>query len=255
MRAKLSSPAKIGRIGRVNIATSHFTVHELSPALWLDASDLSTITQSGGAVSQWSDKSGNGRHATQTTGSAQPATGIATMNGRNVLSFSSVNTNTLNFSSIPQAYLGFTLFYAANPDIASQPATYRDHVKINGVGTGSQRQPLIYANKNYPRMVVSAGAVDGTFFTNPGVNDTAAPDIFVVAWKTAEELFRKQSGYAFFSSGTPVLAQVPEGVSSQLGSVGTIAEVIFFSRKLAASEINLVGRYLASKWSIAWTDI
>ena len=33
--------------------------------LWLDASDAASITSSGGLVSQWSDKSGNGRHATQ----------------------------------------------------------------------------------------------------------------------------------------------------------------------------------------------
>lgn len=33
--------------------------------LWLDASDTSTITEVGGKVSAWNDKSGNGRHATQ----------------------------------------------------------------------------------------------------------------------------------------------------------------------------------------------
>ena len=33
--------------------------------LWLDAKDESTITESGGAVSQWDDKSGNDNHAVQ----------------------------------------------------------------------------------------------------------------------------------------------------------------------------------------------
>ena len=42
------------------------------PTLWLDASDASTITESGNKVSQWSDKSGNGNDATQATGSLQP---------------------------------------------------------------------------------------------------------------------------------------------------------------------------------------
>lgn len=43
-----------------------------SLALWLDADDASTITLNGSTVSQWSDKSGNGRHATQASASAQP---------------------------------------------------------------------------------------------------------------------------------------------------------------------------------------
>ena len=37
----------------------------ISPALWVDANASSTITQSGGVVSQWNDKSGNGRHLAQ----------------------------------------------------------------------------------------------------------------------------------------------------------------------------------------------
>lgn len=40
--------------------------------LWLDASDPTTITQSGNSVSEWRDKSGFNRHATQATSSHQP---------------------------------------------------------------------------------------------------------------------------------------------------------------------------------------
>lgn len=56
-------------------------------AVWFDAADLSTITESGGSVSQWNDKSGNGRNASQGTASIQPATGVNTQNGLNVLTF------------------------------------------------------------------------------------------------------------------------------------------------------------------------
>jgi hypothetical protein len=40
---------------------------------WWDAQDGATITQSGGTVSQWSDKSGSGNHLVQATGANQPA--------------------------------------------------------------------------------------------------------------------------------------------------------------------------------------
>lgn len=77
----LGDPALLGGLG--------FNPLSLSPALWLDASDTSTITSSGSPakVSQWNDKSGNGRNVTQPTGTAQPGTGSTTQNGLNVLTF------------------------------------------------------------------------------------------------------------------------------------------------------------------------
>jgi hypothetical protein len=45
----------------------------IQTALWLDAADASTVTTVSGAVSQWNDKSGNSRHATQSTAGSRPA--------------------------------------------------------------------------------------------------------------------------------------------------------------------------------------
>jgi hypothetical protein len=64
-----------------------FSPLSLQPKLWLDASDLTTITESSGAVSEWRDKSGNNYAFTQSTGTAQPTTGSTTQNGLNVLAF------------------------------------------------------------------------------------------------------------------------------------------------------------------------
>jgi hypothetical protein len=55
---------------------------EITTAFWGDASDASTVITSGGFLSQWNDKSGNARHATQAVGSSQPA---YTLNGQNNL--------------------------------------------------------------------------------------------------------------------------------------------------------------------------
>jgi len=60
---------------------------ELSPDLWLDATDASTITESSGSVSQWASKDGGNKLFTQGTASAQPATGTTTFNGLNVIKF------------------------------------------------------------------------------------------------------------------------------------------------------------------------
>lgn len=58
---------------------------------WHDASDAATITSSGGAVSQWDDKSGRGNHLAQATAANQPTTGTLTINGLNVIDFDGTN--------------------------------------------------------------------------------------------------------------------------------------------------------------------
>ena len=59
--------------------------------LWLDGSDLNSITSSGGLVSQWSDKSGNGYHATQATDLNKPTVVTDDISKRSCLRFTNPN--------------------------------------------------------------------------------------------------------------------------------------------------------------------
>ena len=68
-----------------------WTPAQLTTTFWFDASDETTITESSGSVSQWDDKSGNGHHLTQGTGSYQPTTGTRTIGGLNALDFDGAN--------------------------------------------------------------------------------------------------------------------------------------------------------------------
>lgn len=56
-------------------------------SFWFDASDASTITLVSGAVSQWNDKSGNGRNATQATSTNRPAYSLTSFKGKPGLTF------------------------------------------------------------------------------------------------------------------------------------------------------------------------
>lgn len=69
--------------GDLRLAKSftQWTPSLISTALWLDAADASTISQSSGAVSQWNDKSGNGRNFTQVTAASRPAYTLSALNG------------------------------------------------------------------------------------------------------------------------------------------------------------------------------
>lgn len=50
----------------------------IQTTLWLDANDSATVIQSGGAVTSWRDKSGNGRNATADGNPTYSATGMST---------------------------------------------------------------------------------------------------------------------------------------------------------------------------------
>jgi hypothetical protein len=64
-----------------------WTPSQIATAIWLDASDSSSVVTVSGAVSQWNDKSGNNRNATQGTSARQPVYTSARLNGLNVITF------------------------------------------------------------------------------------------------------------------------------------------------------------------------
>ena len=91
--------------------SSGFNPLTLSPALWLDASDSTTLFQSNGGaaasadgdpVGYWLDKSGNNRHASQTSGSNKPMLKVGVQNSKNIVrtngtsSFMTISTLTMN---------------------------------------------------------------------------------------------------------------------------------------------------------------
>lgn len=59
--------------------------------LWLDAYNTDSIQQSGGAVSQWNDLSGNGLDFPQATESFKPSSGTRKLNTYNVIDFDGVD--------------------------------------------------------------------------------------------------------------------------------------------------------------------
>ena len=82
----------------------------LSLALWLDADDSSTITLNGSTVSQWRDKSGNGRHASQATVAKQPAYSATGFNNKPRILFDGID-DTLAIAST-------ALFSSGNADLS-----------------------------------------------------------------------------------------------------------------------------------------
>jgi len=83
-------------VSAVSSASSSVTPIDLQPPLtnlfaWYDSSDASTITLSGSNITQWNDRSGNAKHATQSTASFQPTIVSSGLNGKNTILFDGTN--------------------------------------------------------------------------------------------------------------------------------------------------------------------
>lgn len=79
-----------------NFPSSSWTPADIATAIWLDASDASTLydaTTGGslvaadGAVARWEDKSGNARHFTQSTSGRRPMRKTAVQNALDIVRF------------------------------------------------------------------------------------------------------------------------------------------------------------------------
>jgi hypothetical protein len=89
----------------------------ITTALWLDAADSSTVTTVSGAVSQWNDKSGNARHATQaTSANRRPAYTTAAQNNLNAITFTAADTHWLALPDSTNPATGSAVFAACKPN-------------------------------------------------------------------------------------------------------------------------------------------
>ena len=72
-----------------------WTPAALTTAAWYDAADVHSIIHKNGNVSEWRDKSGNGRHAAHTGTTRTPVFGKSKIGGIHVITFDSAQGNAL----------------------------------------------------------------------------------------------------------------------------------------------------------------
>jgi len=165
--------------------------------LWLDAADLTTITEVAGAVLQWDDKSGKGNHAVQATGVEQPATGTATIGGLNAIDFDTVDDFMNLTTPIPA-----TADYAV-VGIVDRPTVIGNDQIFVGSDDGDSKYPFLWngvalytkfdvfnavGNENVDGVHILAGirdAADDTWVRFDGVEGakaaTTAPTTLIIA--------------------------------------------------------------------------
>jgi len=236
--------------------------------MWYDADDVSSISLgSGTQVSQWNDKSGNARHASQSNSSLRPNYLTNQLNGKPVIDFGAatgtvrldIASNQYQFStkSIHAFAVGKTRYesntdfssffggYAASQSTSAGSLAYSFPGNAGSLGNGSQ-QFLNTSRAWFP----SGNKFDYSSSQFYQVN--ASWDGVTVAYRQS----RTDDGSAVFD-GTGLSNKISypcnaigwqEGPS--YGSTITIAELIIYDKPLSASDIEKVESYLFSKWGV-----
>jgi hypothetical protein len=229
--------------------------------VWLDAADSSTLTLAGDGtqVTQWADKSGNGRHATQSTVANAPRLSTGIQNGRDGIAFSSTPGTCLNlpdFTTVP-----YTIFM-----VMKYATTGNTGIALFLHRSGQGGNTAIFRNLygDAPNPIYQSIGVDygGSAFrymaASPGVNDTAThiqtfslPNSSVGNFYLDGVLGDSTAG---FTQSTGTATKITLGAYNQKPAEvplnGTIHEVIWYDSVLSASNRNAVHSYLSAKWAV-----
>jgi len=223
-------------------------------AVWLDASDLSTITKNGSnLISQWADKSGNNNHATQLVGANQPL--FTSSSSQNYMpAIHSIANDMLTIADSPTLnYNECSIFMVHNLIAGSGNFSY---ALWKWSGSGNYEFILTGMNDTISasRLFTSSngttidGIIDGPTPRNNGTTSLL-------------ELQYSGTEINFLTSGTPQGTDTTPGTIHNGGADLTIfngaasiiqetQEILIFTSELSTEQKQHVRNYLIQKWRI-----
>jgi hypothetical protein len=219
----------------------------ITTALWLDAADASTVTTVSGAVSQWNDKSGNARHATQATAGRRPAYTSSGLNGKNVLTFAD---DFLSNASVDWGDSASSVFLVLG---ATGPGTFRN---IIATGTGVMNQWGYGLTNTNAYAIFQILVAPQAFSATPSITDilcfTSAGRVStsVSATLTTNGTLngtRTRSG-AGLTSTAGIIIGSDNSVSEPF--TGFIGEVVLVPEIVSTNTRQQMEGYLAHKWGL-----
>jgi len=235
----------------------------LSPALWLDASDASTlytdsglttlVSADGDPVGGWQDKSGNSKNATQSSGTNKPLFKTNQLNGKSSLRWDGVNDfldlgNNFNFGSSQ-----FSIFIVVKSNNTIEvPIFIKDTGGggQNGIWIGKTADPggyYSYFNGSSYFQIGYTGAYLSTW-VRPSVvrNNTSTNGVQLYANGTATNT--ATDSRTLTNTNSLRIGQFSTGLYGKFS--GDFAEILVFNTALSASNRGLIDSYLLSKWGV-----
>ena len=218
-------------------ATSGFSPLSLpNLALWLDASDSSTVTLDGSNnVSEWRDKSGNLRHSTQASTLLRPAYTSAAVNGLNAITFDAADDllSCYNAAANPCTWFAVHKWSGGNRD-----TRIGGNSPLSGVSIG------ISAASSWNMSFVR----DSIAWVPSGFSQGTGTRLYRMAYDLSSSSFWTYNGEETLRQTTALTGTL--GAAANLGMPGQLCEVVMYERALTAPEIAAVEAYLATKWSV-----
>ena len=242
-------------VSRVMLGTtevwSAFSPLSLSPALWLDASDASTLydaTTGGslvaadGAIARWQDKSGNARHATQATLANRPLLKTAIQNGKSVARFDGSNDFMVHGMTTTSG--SFSIF-AVTKELGVQ-SSYRGIVAV-GIDSDSGSMLLSKAQSTWGTYSSSSAASPST----SAAGTSAFRLLCMIDNGAAGGFFYMDAAANGTWAGNTRGQTLPHvGGSAGQYTYSDIAEILVFPSALSDTNRQQVERYLGEKWGI-----
>ena len=261
MTLGLFDPAFLGGLA----APSPWTPADITTALWLDAADSGTVTTVSGAVSQWDDKSGNSRSASQSTPGSRPTYSATGFNGKPGIVFngSSQLLEITNALSLTRNIGRISFFFAAHTSglTGSTQALTTFPIGTNTSDRVScaylQDTKLRIAGRRLDTDSFAAALSSGSWNTSPAVlcfqwDFTAAKASIFYNGANGDPLeatlHTAGNTSDTDSSVTPKIGTIATGATNFFN--GPIAEAVVTTNTITATIRQKIEGYLAHKWEL-----
>jgi hypothetical protein len=255
----------------------------ISTALWLDAADAGTVTTVSGAVSQWNDKSGNGRNATQGTAGNRPVYQASAQNGLNAVRFTAASSHSLSagttstWNFLHNGNSSSVFIVARVRSTGDNPNAVHCYLSTGGAASGNigyyitydDTAPFSRNNALLARAANAAAGGSGTYSVSDSTNDKITPGTYHIISSyvdadnatAANRNAGRIDGSAAFGSNVSTTAPSTSNstyaltlgrdlVVTSLDFTGDICEVLIFNTQPDTLDRQKLEGYLAHKWGL-----
>lgn len=226
-----------------------WTPAQRATALWLNANDASTISAAAG-VSQWSDKSGNNRHAVQGSEANQPTYITNALRGKSVVRF---NGSSTWLTGSPYSLGAFTWFFVFQTSSTAEQALIG---RRNDTDLQWRYAAILGGSGGTPYGILRNGSTIP--FANPAVN-VADGLGHIMMMRYDGNTLTVSIDATFEATDTGVVAITESDYDiGRLASIGTayfggdLGEIIAYPEAVGSADIDRTYGYAAHYWGIAY---
>jgi hypothetical protein len=225
-------------------------------AVWLDANDDTTVTASGGQVTAWNDKSGNGRNFTA-QGPGTAAYGYSTQSGlttRRIVAFNNKEVKNTSFNYTGSTLSMFAVFRRTGATFNYPIITSTYNGSANDYqSTGSYSLDL-GPGQNTARLVRNEGACADAVASAADYSTQyyVASSVFTgtqnTLWINGTSMGNGGCVGAFNILGTSLGAGLDGSGNIRGASQSEVAEMLIYTSALSTVDRQAIETYLNNKW-------